>query len=156
MRNKLLSAALIAATTIGALQLATLQLRGQIRPEPNRGGAIDLAAADPKVALSRLHPAPGYEISLFATEKEFPELGKPLALAFDTRGRLWVLTSPTYPHYLPGVRPNDKLIILEDVNRDGRADKSTIFADGLYQPMGFELGDGGVLDADGAIRRLDL
>ena len=35
------------------------------------------------------------------------------------------------------------MIILEDVNRDGRADKSTIFADGLYQPMGFELGDGG-------------
>ena len=145
MRNKLLSAALIAATTIGALQLARrLQAtHGQIRPEPNRGGAIDLAAVDPKVALSRLHPAPGYEISLFASEKEFPELGKPLALAFDTRGRLWVLTSPTYPHYLPGVRPNDKLIILEDVNRDGRADKSTIFADGLYQPMGFELGDGG-------------
>ena len=133
------------AATFGTLPAAVGCESGadQIRPEPNRGGAIDLAAVDPKVALSRLHPAPGYEISLFATEKEFPELGKPLALAFDTRGRLWVLTSPTYPHYLPGVRPNDKLIILEDVNRDGRADKSTIFADGLYQPMGFELGDGG-------------
>ena len=146
--NKLLSTALAAAVTIAVLHFGTGHPRGaaaegQIRPEPNRGGSIDLAAADPKVALSRLHPAAGYEISLFATEKEFPELGKPLAIAFDTRGRLWVLTSPTYPHYLPGVRPNDKLIILEDLNRDGRADKSTIFADGLYQPMGFELGDGG-------------
>jgi azurin len=144
----IVSAVVFAATLIVAQQAGTLRLRGatpldQIRPEPNRGGAIDLAAVDPKIALSRLHPAAGYEISLFATEKEFPELGKPLALAFDTRGRLWVLTSPTYPHYLPGVRPTDKLLILEDLNRDGRADKSTIFADGLYQPMGFELGDGG-------------
>jgi azurin len=139
---------LLTAASLAALHLGTLQLRaaapdGQIRPEPNRGGAVDLASVDPKIALSRFRPAAGYEISLFASEREFPELGKPLALAFDTRGRLWVLTSPTYPHYLPGVRPNDKLVILEDLNRDGRADKSTVFADGLYQPMGFELGDGG-------------
>ena len=75
----------------------------------------------------RLKPAAGYEVSLFASEKEFPELANPLAMTFDTRGRLWVLTSPTYPHVLPGVPPNDKLIILDDTNSDGRADK----ADGL-------------------------
>ena len=56
-----------------------------------------------------------------------------------------MLTSPTYPHYLPGEPPNDKLIILEDTNGDGRADKPTVFADGLYLPTGFELGDGGVV-----------
>jgi len=117
---------------------------GQIRPEPNRGGAVDMASLDVKVALERLKPADGYEIGLFASEKEFPEIANPLAMTFDTRGRLWVLTSPTYPHVLPGVPPHDKLVILEDVNQDGRADKSTIFADGLYIPTGFELGDGGV------------
>ena len=42
--------------------------------------------------------AEGYEVNLFASEREFPELAKPLAMTFDTRGRLWVLTSPTYPH----------------------------------------------------------
>ena len=47
--------------------------------------------------------AAGYEISLFASEKDFPEIANPLAMTFDTRGRLWVLTSPTYPHVLPGV-----------------------------------------------------
>ena len=129
---------------IWLIALTAVVSADQIRPEPNRGGEIDLAARDPKVALARLKPAPGYEIALFASEKEFPELTKPLAMTFDTRGRLWVLTSPTYPHYLPGVPPDDKLIILEDVNRDGRADKSTVFADRLHQPMGFELGDGGV------------
>jgi glucose/arabinose dehydrogenase/azurin len=117
---------------------------GQIRPEPNRGGAVDLASADIKVALDRMKPAAGYDISLFASEKEFPEIANPLAMTFDTRGRLWVLTSPTYPHVLPGVPPHDKLVILDDVNQDGRADKLTIFADGLYIPTGFELGDGGV------------
>ncbi|HQS53364.1 MAG TPA: dehydrogenase, partial [Daejeonella sp.] len=40
--------------------------------------------------------------------------------------------------------PNDKIIILEDTNNDGKADKHTVFADSLYMPLGFELGNGGV------------
>ena len=111
--------------------------------EPNRGGTIDLASRDVRVAQERIRPAPGYEINLFASEQQFPELANPLAMTFDSRGRLWVLTSPTYPHYFPGEAPNDKLVILEDTNEDGRADALTVFADGLYIPMGFELGDGG-------------
>ena len=130
-----------AASAAGGARVAS---RRQIRPEPNRGGAIDLASTDIKVALDRMKPAAGYDISLFASEKEFPEIANPLAMTFDTRGRLWVLTSPTYPHVLPGVPPHDKLVILDDVNQDGRADKLTVFADGLYIPTGFELGDGGV------------
>ena len=62
-----------------------------------------------------------------------------MAMTFDDRGRLWVLMAPTYPHILPGQKPNDKLVILEDTDGDGRADKLTVFADGLYLPMGFEL-----------------
>jgi glucose/arabinose dehydrogenase/plastocyanin len=112
--------------------------------EPNRGAALDLASHDPKVALSRIKMAEGYEVALFASEIEFPDLAKPLAMTFDTRGRLWVLTSPTYPHVLPDEKPNDKLIVLEDTNHDGKADKSTVFADNLYIPTGFALGDGGV------------
>ena len=112
--------------------------------EPNRGGVIDMASTDPSVALERIKPAAGYEVNLFASEQQFPDLAKPLAMTFDARGRLWVLTSPTYPHLLPGRTPSDRLVILEDANEDGRADKLTVFADGLYQPMGFELGDGGV------------
>jgi glucose/arabinose dehydrogenase/azurin len=112
--------------------------------EPNRGAALDLASQDPKVALERIKVADGYVVNLFASEVEFPDLAKPLQMTFDTRGRLWVLTSPTYPHALPDEKPNDKLIVLEDTNRDGKADKSTVFADQLYIPTGFALGDGGV------------
>jgi azurin/glucose/arabinose dehydrogenase len=111
--------------------------------EPNRGGEIDLATQDVQRALERIRPADGYEVSLFASEKDFPELANPLAMTFDYKGRLWVLTSPTYPHYFPGEEPDDKLVILEDRDGDGRADSLTVFADKLYVPMGFELGDGG-------------
>ena len=51
---------------------------------------------------------------------------------------------PSYPMYLPGTKPNDKVLILEDANDDGKADRCTVFADGLHLPIGIELGDGGV------------
>lgn len=85
----------------------------------------------------------GYEVNLFASEKDFP-LAKPVAMSFDTRGRLWVATMPTYPQYIPGVPVHDKIVILEDTDGDGRADKHTVFADNLYLPLGFEFGNGGV------------
>lgn len=129
-------AIVVAALTIG--------VHAQSVQEPNRGGALDLASEDPKVALERLKVADGYEVNLFASEVEFPDLAKPLMMTFDGRGRLWVLTSPTYPHLEPDKKPADKLIVLEDTNRDGKADKSTVFADRLYIPTGFAIGDGGV------------
>ncbi|MDP2339150.1 MAG: GDSL-type esterase/lipase family protein, partial [Bacteroidota bacterium] len=85
----------------------------------------------------------GYKIELFASEKDFP-IEKPVKVTFDPKGRLWVSTLPSYPQYYPGSPPNDKIIILEDTNKDGKADKHTVFADSLYLPLGFELGNGGV------------
>ena len=77
----------------------------------------------------------GYKIELFASEREFPFLANPVQLSFDNRGRLWVSTMPSYPHYRPGdPKPDDKLLILEDTNSDGKADKQTVFADGLHLP----------------------
>ncbi|AQG81993.1 PVC-type heme-binding CxxCH protein [Spirosoma montaniterrae] len=101
-------------------------------------------------ALRSFTMAPGYKIELFASEKEFSDLANPAQIAFDNRGRLWVATMPTYPHYRPGdARPNDKLIILEDTNGDGKADKQTVFADNLHLPTGFELTPQGVYIAQG-------
>ena len=85
----------------------------------------------------------GYAINLFASEAGFP-VQKPVALNFDARGRLWVATMPTYPQYFPGIPVHDKIVILEDTDHDGKADKHTVFADDLYLPLGFEFGDGGV------------
>jgi mono/diheme cytochrome c family protein/glucose/arabinose dehydrogenase len=101
-------------------------------------------------ALSKFHTAPGYKIELFASEKEFPDMANPVQMSFDNKGRLWVATIPSYPHYKPGdAKPNDKIIILEDTNNDGKADKQITFADGLHLPIGFELAPEGVYVSQG-------
>jgi len=86
----------------------------------------------------------GYEINLFASEADFPDLRKPVQMTFDARGRLWVTTMASYPMYLPGRPVDDKILIFEDTDGDGVADKQTVFADKLHVPTGIELGDGGV------------
>lgn len=87
----------------------------------------------------------GYKVELFASEKEFPNLANPMQLSFDNKGRLWVATMPTYPAYRPGdPKPNDKILIYEDTDGDGKADKETVFADHLHLPIGFEFAPGGV------------
>ncbi len=135
-------ALLVATCLVGGIAVSS------VAQEPNRGGSLDLASEDPKVALERLKVADGYQVSLFASEVQFPDLAKPLAMTFDERGRLWVLTSPTYPHLRPDEKPRDKLIVIEDTDRDGKADRSSVFADDLYIPTGFALGDGGVYIAE--------
>jgi len=85
----------------------------------------------------------GYEINLFASEVDFPDLRKPVQMTFDAKGRLWVTTMASYPMYLPGRPVDDKILIFEDTDGDGRADKQTVFADKLHVPTGIELGDGG-------------
>jgi hypothetical protein len=104
-------------------------------------GVIKLTS--PEESHKAFKVAGGYEINLFASEVDFPDLRNPCQCAFDARGRLWVTTMDSYPQYMPGVPVNDKILILEDTDGDGRADRSTVFADKLYLPTGIELGDGG-------------
>jgi hypothetical protein len=87
---------------------------------------------------------PRFEVNLFASEEQFPEIANPIQMRWDTRGRLWVSCSTTYPHVYPGMEPHDRLVILEDIDGDGRADTCRTFADDLHIPLSFELGDGGV------------
>ncbi len=101
-------------------------------------------------SLKTLAVPPGYKIALFADETMFPDLANPVQCSFDNKGRLWVATMPSYPHYKPGdPLPNDKLLILEDTNGDGKADKQKIFADRLHLPMGFEFSHDGVYVSQG-------
>lgn len=84
----------------------------------------------------------GFEISLFASD---PMIGKPININWDQRGRMWVATSTIYPHLQPGQTPSDEIIILEDIDKDGVADKRTVFADGLLVPHSVIPGHGGAL-----------
>lgn len=91
----------------------------------------------------------GLKVNLFADESMFPELVNPVQMAFDTKGRLWVAAWTTYPHWKPTEPMNDKLLILEDTNHDGKADKCITFAGDIHNPTGFEFWGGGVLVAQG-------
>lgn len=115
---------------------------------PDKNGSLQYLYGED--ALKKLKVPDGYKIDLFASEEEFPDLAKPMQMSFDNKGRLWIATMPSYPHYKPGdSKPNDKIIILEDTNGDGKADKQTVFADGLHLPVGFEIAAEGVYVSQG-------
>lgn len=96
----------------------------------------------PEESLKKFTMAEGYEISLYASELTAP-LHSPCAMTFDSLGRLWVTCIPSQPHAKPDQAPRDSIVVLEDADRDGVAEKSTVFYDELYLPMGLEVADGG-------------
>jgi putative heme-binding domain-containing protein len=99
-------------------------------------------------AIEKMTVAKGMKVNLFASEEQFPELAKPVQMAWDAKGRLWVAVWPTYPHWQPRGDRNDKILIFEDTKGTGRADKMTVFADHLHCPTGFTFYNGGVLVAE--------
>src|SRR6266850_1710791 len=83
--------------------------------------------------LPTFEVADGFEVNLWA---EDPQLHKPIEINWDAQGRLWVASSEVYPQIKPGQPATDSVVVLEDTNNDGKADKSTVFADGLLIPTG--------------------
>ncbi|HET6575283.1 MAG TPA: sorbosone dehydrogenase, partial [Fimbriiglobus sp.] len=76
---------------------------------------------------------PGFEAQLVAAE---PDIGKPIQIAFDAKGRLWVTTSRHYPFPAAEGKASDKLYVLSDFGPDGKAKKITVFDDKLNIPVG--------------------
>jgi putative heme-binding domain-containing protein len=95
-------------------------------------------------AIKKMKLGKGLKITLFASEEQFPELANPVQMAWDTKGRLFVAVMPSYPHWKPKEEMNDKILIFEDTDGDGRADKMTVFADRLHVPTGMEFWNGGL------------
>ncbi len=119
--------------------------------------AVSLHAAEEKMRLVRetealtpeqeraaLHVPPGFTVQLFASE---PMINKPINMAFDARGRLWVSSTVEYPYSADKSRWSDEkgthvkdsrdaIKILADTDDDGKAEKVTDFADGLNIPTG--------------------
>jgi glucose/arabinose dehydrogenase len=115
------------------------------KPGPGPNG--EHSFLDPEKAIEHMKLAPGMRVNLFASEKDYADLAKPVQMAWDPQGRLWVAVWPSYPHWKPKDEMNDKLLVLEDTDGDGKADKCTVFADHLHCPTGFEFYNGGVLVA---------
>ena len=104
----------------------------------NNPGKVDLVAQtealtpDQEKAAFKLPP--GFEAQLVAAE---PDVHKPMNLAFDDQGRLWVTSSLEYPFPAPeGKTGRDQVLIFSDFGPDGRARKREVFAEGLNIPIG--------------------
>jgi putative heme-binding domain-containing protein len=108
-------------------------------------GLKDIPDPDPVKQAAAFNLPEGMEIKLVASD---PMIAKPVQMNFDSRGRLWLVSSGMYPHIVPGAEENDKVLILEDTNGDGVADKRTVFADNLHIPTAVLPADGGAYVAN--------
>ncbi|MFN0067674.1 MAG: PVC-type heme-binding CxxCH protein, partial [Limisphaerales bacterium] len=114
------------------LCLAAFLARGA--EDPFAAGVRTSDPLPPAEQQAKFRLPPGFEIQLVASE---PDIHKPMNLAFDAAGRLWVTTSIEYPWAAPTNRPGrDRVMIFEDFGPDGRARKATEFAGGLNIPIG--------------------
>ncbi|MCA9047175.1 MAG: c-type cytochrome, partial [Planctomycetaceae bacterium] len=87
----------------------------------------------PTEELQKLKVPDGFTVTLFAAE---PQLQKPLNMAFDGDGRLWVTGSNHYPFPAEAGQGHDSIRVLKDTDGDGTADEVTVFADNLNIPIG--------------------
>lgn len=95
---------------------------------------------DPKTAASMMTVPEGFTVEVVAAE---PDIVNPVAMTIDERGRFWITESLEYPRREPGPG-KDRVKILEDTDCDGKADKFTVFLEGLNIPSGIAVGHGGV------------
>jgi len=108
-----------------------------VEPAPQAGPNVStekvMTAAEEQATFK---VADGFVVNLFADESL--GVAKPTQFAWDAEGRLYVCCSPTYPQAVPGVKPRDYILRLEDTDVDGKADKSVRFAEGLTMVQGVE------------------
>ncbi len=100
----------------------------------------DIPPVDPELERATFVLPEGFEVNLFAAD---PAIAKPIQMNFDPQGRLWVVSSETYPQIEPGAKANDRVLILHDQDGDGVSDQTQVFAEGLLIPTGITPGDGG-------------
>ncbi len=144
--------------TIGLTQIGGKSRRGSWAillvfilslPSFSRADSVAPRSSDNSVEaeLASFEILDGYQVELFASELD--GIANPVAMRWDAKGRLWVLTTLAYAQLEPGKRPSDQLLILEDTDQDGRVDVSNVWADHLNMPTGFALSRDGVYLSEG-------
>lgn len=128
-----------------SLAMACLEIKAA-DPASIRSLNTERAAPGPMPALenaARSSLPPGFRLQVFAAE---PDVHQPIAMALDTRGRLWVAENYSYSEQQVGFHPDarDRIVIFEDADQDGRFDRRTLFWDGAERLTSIEIGLGGV------------
>ena len=143
---------LSAIVTVGivALSAGLLARAGRVPPAAAPAGAPQAPATvspplTPAEALKTFRLPPGYRLELVASE---PLVADPVWMDMDPDGRLWVVEMRGFMPTFEGKgedAPVGQVVVLEDTDDDGRADKRTVFLDGLVQPRTVKVLDHGVL-----------
>ncbi len=112
-------------------------------PDPARHGTGRVAPPRASAAAAGFRAPEGFRVGVFAAE---PDVQNPVAMAWDRRGRLWVAENYTYAEQSErfDLRQRDRVLIFEDSDGDGRADRRTVFTDDVQRLASVELGLGGV------------
>lgn len=98
---------------------------------------------DPEEAMKHLVTPVDFEVKLFASE---PQIKRPISMNWDERGRLWIAETVDYPNELkPAGQGRDRIVICEDSDGDGKADRLTVFADKLSIPTSFAFHKDGII-----------
>lgn len=102
------------------------------------------APLTPEKSMRHIAVPEGFHLELFVSEPQIH--GKPIAMNWDERGRLWIIETIDYPNEMqaPG-KGRDRIRICEDTDNDGKADKFTVFADKLSIPTSLIFANGGVI-----------
>jgi putative heme-binding domain-containing protein len=100
----------------------------------------DIPAPDPALEQATFRVPEGFEVQLYAAD---PAIAKPIQMNFDEDGRLWIASSEVYPQIVPGAPATDRILVVEDTDHNGVADRTHVFAEGLLIPTGIAPGDGG-------------
>ena len=131
---------------VAAREPRKYEKRGDVANYENRPEPLPFQfPLSPAASMSYTQVPADCELQLFASE---PEIFKPIALAWDERGRLWLAETRDYPNEVrPEGQGNDDIKICEDTDGDGRADRFTVFADKLNIPTSLTFANGGVIVA---------
>ncbi len=107
---------------------------------------VSPVALTPEEQLKTFEMHDGYQVNLYASERE--GVVNPVQIAWDEAGRLYVACSPSYPQNLANRQPSDYILVFEDTDHDGRADRQWRFASRLNMIQGLELGKDGLYVCD--------
>ncbi len=128
---------MILGATVGILQAT------EFPPIVNTEQDRDAVPMSANQAAQEIELPPGFQATVVAAE---PDVQNPIAMTWDSRGRLWVAENYTYAQASQrfDLSMRDRVVVFEDSDADGSLDQRTVFTDQVQMLTSVEVGMGGV------------